>query len=81
MNAVEAFNQQEAYYGPEAAVIMEWKQMGSEFAKSSCVHCFRESNSEKCNEYISSRMNQMKFWGSYIPDFISHLIVNDLSII
>ena len=42
--AVEAFNQQETYFGPEAAIIRECKQMELEFAKTFFVHCFRKAN-------------------------------------
>ena len=80
--AVEAFNQQEAYFGPEAAIIRECRQMELEFAKTSCVHCFREANTAPhelakysfCNKTSDS-------WTDEPPACIVNSLVNDVILI
>lgn len=80
-NVIEAVNQ-EAYIGSEVAVIMECKELGSEFVKDDVIHCFQEANGvADCIAKHSLCSIALEFWDSSIPDFISHFIINDLSII
>ena len=81
MNTIEATNQHE-YLGPETAIISESKSLGKELSKADVVHCFRKANSVAdsiAKHSLSIRASEV--WESSTPDFISHLIVNDLSII
>ena len=60
---------------------MECKQMELEFAKTSFVHCFREANEVVDSQARNSlTIRSLGFWDSSIPDFISSLFVNDLTI-
>lgn len=70
-------------YGPDAAIAMDCKQMTADFAKTECIHCFREAKgvADRIVKY-SFDTRSSKIWGSTIPDFVSHfLAVNDLSTI
>lgn len=82
LSVVQAFNQQETYNGTDAAVVLEGKHACTEFAAVSYLHCFREANEVAdllAKHFTHSRSSHL--WEDSIPDFISHAIVNDLSII
>ena len=63
-------------------VFSECKALVASLTKVDVIHCFREANSvaDSLAKYsLSNRSSEV--WDSSIPDFISHLIVHDLSII
>ena len=68
--------------GPNSAVVAECMQLSIDFNKLSFKHCFREVNQvadELAKHCFSIRVPGS--WDDVIPDFISHLLVNDMSII
>jgi hypothetical protein len=79
---VESVKNPDAYVGHDVATVLEYKQLSLDFASVEYSHCPREAN-EVAHELAqnSFRDNTSMFWDSVIPDFISHSIVNDLSII
>ena len=82
LNAVQAFDQQEIYNGNDAAVVMDGKQICTDFASVSYLHCFREANEvADLLAKHSSLSRSSHLWEDFTPDFISQAIVNDLSII
>ncbi|VAI55049.1 hypothetical protein VPH35_109687 [Triticum aestivum] len=82
LNAVQAFDQQETYNGNDAVVVMDGKQTCTDFAAVSYLHCFREANEvADLLAKHSSLSRSSHLWEDSTPDFISHAIINDLSII
>ena len=80
--AVDSLNQVDDYLGPEVAIITECKQLMMDFASISFRHCYREANQvadELAKNSFTTRSSSS--WDDEIPDFISHLLVNDMSII
>ena len=70
------------YLEADVAVILECKQMAMDFTKISYKHCFREANQvadSLAKSSFDSRSSGL--WDNSIPDFISHLLVNDMTII
>ena len=67
--------------GPEIAIITECKQLVMDFASVSFKHYYREANQVAGELAKNSFMNRVSRFWDVIPDFISHLIVNDMSII
>ena len=80
--AVDSLNQVDDYLGPEVAIITKCKQLMMDFASISFRHCYREANQvadELAKNSFTTRSSSS--WDDEIPDFISHLLVNDMSII
>ena len=80
--AVQTLNQHEDYFGPEIVMVRECHNLANESEKVSYDHCFREA--DEIADYLaklcfSSRASSL--WDSNPPDSISHMLVNDLSII
>lgn len=81
-NAVQIFNQGDEFFGPDAAIVLECKQLTADLTNVECIHCFREANGVADSlAKFSFKNRSSDFWESSIPDFVSHLIVNDLAII
>ena len=80
--AVEAINQLDGYLGPEVAIIAECKNLMLDYEKISFNHCFREANmvADEIAKYSFSNRASV-VWEDETPAFISHLLVNDMSII
>ena len=79
---VDAINRHDCYQGSDVALLAECKDLSGEFAKEVFMHCFREANatSDELARYsYSTRLSS--FWEESIPDFISQLHVNELSIV
>ncbi|XP_073358313.1 uncharacterized protein [Aegilops tauschii subsp. strangulata] len=80
-NAVEALNL-EAFLGQDSATLLECKEMGLDFGQYEVTKCPQEANSvADCIAKASLSNRSSEVWEEAIPDFISHLIVNDLGII
>ena len=79
---MESVHLMDNYQGPDVAVVAECKQLFVEFAKITFKHCFREAN-QVADELAkqSFRSNSSSSWDAIIPDFISHHLVNDLTVI
>lgn len=79
---VEAVQQPETYVGSDVAMVLECKHLGLDFASVSYTQCPREANEVAHNLAKNSFSEKSSmFWESIIPNFISHSIVNDMSII
>ncbi|KAE8770875.1 Bidirectional sugar transporter SWEET14 [Hordeum vulgare] len=80
--ALECLKLLENYMGPHSAVMAECKQLSIDFAKLSFGHCFREAN-QVADELAKQRFRPRSSgsWDSSVLDFISHLLVNDVTII
>ncbi|KAE8797118.1 Ketohexokinase [Hordeum vulgare] len=79
---VDTLNSTQEYLGPDVAIVSECQHMALEFGRISFKHCFREANQvadELAKNAFPNRSSSS--WEVVIPDFISHLIVNDMSII
>ena len=63
-------------------MVAECKQPALDFASVEYSHCFREAN-EVAHRLVQKSLSDKSsiFWESFIPDFITHSIVNDLTII
>ena len=80
-NTVEALNL-EAFLGWDSATLLECKEMGLDFAQYEVTKCPWEANSvADCIAKASLSNRSSEVWEEAIPDFISHLIVNNLVII
>jgi ribonuclease HI len=78
----EAVQQPDTYVGSDVAMVLECKQLAMDFASVSYTQCPREAN-EVAHSLAKNSFSEKSslFWESVIPDFISHSIVNDMSII
>lgn len=79
---VKAANQPDAYVGPDVSVVAECKQVGSDFASISFVHCCREENvvaDSLAKHYFST--SSSSFWDSTMPDFVFLIIVKGMAIL
>ena len=79
---VEVVQQPETYVASDVAMVLECKHLGLDFWSVSYTQCRREAN-EVAHSLIKNSLSEKSsmFWVSMILDFISHLHVNDLSII
>lgn len=80
--AVESIQLMDDYMGADSAIVAECKQLSIDFTKLSFKHCFREANQvadELAKQCFSSKSSGS--WDAVVPDFISHLLVNDMTII
>ena len=82
MFVVESVQLMDAYLGPDVALIAECKQPSMDFVNISFMHCFREASqvADEIARHSFSSINSST-WDTEIPDFISHLLVNDMTII
>lgn len=80
--AVEAIGKPDEYEGQDMATVLQCKELAQDLAQVSYIHYFREAN-EVTNELARNSFSAKtsNYWDSIIPDFISHSIVHDLSII
>ena len=80
--AVESVQRIDAYLGLDVAIIMECKKLAIDFTKVCYVHGLHEANEVVgglANNSFSTRSSS--FWDTSIPDFVSHSLVDDMSII
>ena len=70
----------DSYLPPDVALVSECKQLAIDFAKILHKHCFREAN-QLADELAkhSFRTRSSASWDDVIADFISHLLVNDMT--
>ena len=67
--------------GQDAATITECKALEAELTKLDVVHCFCEANGVADMLAKNSLCNSSSgYWDGPVPDFISHLVVHDLTI-
>ena len=79
---VESVQNPDAHAGLDAVMVAECKQIALDFASVEYSHCFREAN-EVAHTLAQKSFSDKSFifWKLFIPDFISHSLVNDLAII
>ena len=80
--AIESVQSSDDYLGPNAAVLAECKQLSLDVSKIPFNHCYREANQVAdmlAKHSYNSRSPSV--WDDVMPDFISHLLVNDMTII
>ena len=80
--AITSIQSSDEYLGPDAAVVAECKQLSLDFSKLTFNHCYREANqvADKLAKH-SYNSRSPSVWDDVMPDFISHLLVNDMTII
>ena len=79
---VDSFQLMDDQPGSEATVVAECKKLSVDFAKSNLKHSFREANQVAdalAKHSFSSKAHGS--WNAEIPNFISHLLVNNMVII
>lgn len=80
--AVDSVQLMDDCLGSEATIVAECKQLSIDFTKINFKHCYREANQVAgalAKHSFSSKLHGS--WDAEIPDFISHLFVNNMTII